>query len=49
MSGYSAQLLDENGRSQLKGDLLSKPFSSSELVCAVEAALTHAEGVRVAK
>jgi len=39
MSGYSVQLLDENGRGQLKGGLLAKPFTSSELVCAVEAAL----------
>jgi signal transduction histidine kinase/CheY-like chemotaxis protein len=43
MSGYSVQLLDENRRSQLKGNFLTKPFSSSELVCAVEAALTSAK------
>jgi CheY-like chemotaxis protein len=49
MSGYSVQLLDEGGRSQLKGGLLAKPFSSSELVRAVEAALSGGGQARASK
>ncbi len=48
MSGYSVQLLDENRRSQLNGALLTKPFSSSELVSAVEAALASVNAKREA-
>ena len=39
MSGHSVQLLDEKNWTKLKGRFLPKPFSSSDLLAAVEAAL----------
>ena len=39
MSGHSVQLLDEKTWTELKGRFLHKPFSSSELLAAVEATL----------
>jgi DNA-binding response OmpR family regulator len=39
MSGHSVQLLDEKNWTELKGRFLPKPFSSSELLAAVEATL----------
>jgi signal transduction histidine kinase/CheY-like chemotaxis protein len=47
MSGHALQLMDQDGRTQLKGSLLPKPFSSSELLAAVEAALTSTEASRL--
>jgi two-component system cell cycle sensor histidine kinase/response regulator CckA len=40
MSGHSVQLLDDKNWTKLRGRFLPKPFSSSELLAAVEATLT---------